>query len=161
MSKIHTNGKIKDYDLKKGLGNLSNSEVPYAVVGNAGIYLHLDTEPKNNIVEVVAKEYIKDTKLIEKKELKELSAHYGSIIESAENIKLDDFNIKTASIPYLVSDNLIRGLEKSSLVELAKEGKFDREIVEEVRSLFKATEAYEKNWPYLLQFLYDFAPNFV
>jgi len=163
MSKMYINGKTKDSELRKKLENLYNSEVPYAVVGDAGIYLHLDKEPKNNIVEILAKEekYIEGTTLINKEELKEFSAHYNSIIDTAENITLNDLNIKTASIPYLVSDNLTRELDINPVIELAKEDKFNRETVEEIRSLFKATDSYEKNWPDFLQLLYDFAPNFI
>jgi len=138
--------------------SLSETRVPYAVIGHAGFYFHLN-ERKGSLVEVVANAKIPGTTLIDRDDMGPLAKHYEAIIDTAEEVPVGKYTLKVASISYLVADNRIRNLTQLPFIAFAKSGRIDRALTEDVRCMYKALGLKEEHWPDFLQFLYDFAPR--
>lgn len=142
----------------KDLEILSSTETRYAVVGSAGIYMHLGD--KKGTLEVAADSPIGGVKTVDEKDLGKLTVHYDSIISNAEEVQVGGEKYKVASLPYLIAINRARKQLPTALVALAKSGKVDKALAEEIRCMLKATKQ-EDEWDFILQLLYDFAPNFL
>ena len=142
----------------KDLEILSNTETRYAIVGSTGIYMHLGA--KKGTLEIAAESPVGDVKIVDKKDLGELAPHYASIISTAEEVHVDGEKYTVASLPYLIAVNRARKQLPTALIELAKSGKVDKALAEEIRCMLKATKQ-EDEWDFILQLLYDFAPNFL
>ncbi|MBW3002804.1 hypothetical protein KY338_06610 [Candidatus Woesearchaeota archaeon] len=136
---------------------ISKTAVPYAVIGNAGFYFHLN-ERKGGIVEVVAGEPVPGATLVTRVEMGLLGMHYEAIIETAEEVPVGEHKVKVASISYLVADNRARKLLPTAMTDFIRCGKIDRKIAEDVRCMLKATDMQDE-WEFFWQMMYDFAPN--
>ncbi len=144
----------------------------YAIIGDSGFYLRIWNELENfpylhsekildSKLEMVTGRPITGIKIIERNDLGSLAQHYDSIIETAEELSVDGIAIRVASIPYLVADNCARNKLWKPVIELVRCGKINKDLSEEIRSILKATDLYDKHWPDFLQLLYDFSPNFL
>ena len=142
----------------KDLEILSSTGTRYAVVGSAGIYMHLGA--KKGTLEIAAESPVGDVKTVDKKDLGELEPHYESILDTAEEVPMNGATYKVASLPYLIAVNRARKQLPTPLIDLAKSGKVDKALAEEIRCMLKATKQ-EDEWDFILQLLYDFAPNFL
>lgn len=136
---------------------VSKAKVPYAIIGHAGFYFHLN-ERKGGLVEVVAGEPVPGTTLVARADMGLLAKHYEAIIETAEEVPVGDCTVNVASISYLVADNRARKLLSHAMVTFTRSGRINRKLCEDVRSILKATDMREE-WEFFWQMLYDFAPN--
>jgi len=140
----------------KDLEILSKTNEPYVIVGSAGIYMHLGQD--KGTLEILADQNIGGIKRVKKTELHRLAKHYDAIKNTAEDINIKGKNYKVASLPYLIAVNRERKHLPTALIELAKSGKVDRALAEDIRCMLKVTDQKEE-WTDFLQLLYDFAPN--
>lgn len=137
--------------------SLSKAKAPYAVIGNAGFYFHMN-ERKGSLVEVVAGEPVPGATLVTRAEMGPLDKHYKAIIATAEEVPVGKYTVKVASVPYLIADNRARKLLTRAIVDFVSSGRITREVSEDVRSILKAADMREE-WEFFWQMMYDFAPN--
>jgi hypothetical protein len=135
---------------------LSKTEEPYVIVGSAGIYMHLNQE--KGTLEILANDNIGGIKRVKRIDLGGLAKHYDAIRDTAEDVNINGNSYKVASLPYLVALNRARKQLPTALIELARSGKVDKTLAEDVRCMLKITDQKEE-WTDFLQLLYDFAPN--